>query len=531
MLNLGFYSSLKYYRLESNPVQTSPCSIYPQVQHNIDRLRRSSISSPHRSMLQREDVQRTVLQREEDAVRPPPHHSVILPPRERFSHSQLFKPGPRQQQMIRERPPVPQYYKCPICKFYYDTEQKLHFHMELHNERFPDPVVIPNPPHPHEYPDGTLSVSPIDYYLCSECNQNFSSEDDYRRHLLVHMFKCRFCNVTLENEVSFLSHMKGHGDHSSIPFACFLCGKQFSHLQHLHAHILTHPDERPYACQECNKHFSRKGHLTRHMSTHSKEKPYVCKECNKAFAHKTHLRRHEIVHSGARPFKCRLCEHAFSRKSSLSRHYFIHTTEKPFVCPVCEKGFNRKGRLKNHLKIHIREGHHELVDYVIERRPITKEFIERINNLKPESDTEPTIRASVSSEYSDERSVHIEPSHLTQLSEVKEESDDSSSTDSEMDEGEGELSEEISYCDPIKSTSDQERHSPSYRSSTMVALPRLDDSVTPYQPSTMVALPHRSEHTKTPNEQNNNTTPYQSPVLVPLSHGENRSNSNGVSNI
>ena len=372
------------------------------------------------------------------------------------------------------------YFKCHVCGIYYDTEQKLHFHMELHSERYgggssgggggggstSGPPPPPNDHHNDPMVGGPMNRDPYDYLTCPECNLSFKTDDDYRRHLLVHVFKCRLCGLTLENEMSFLVHMKGHGEsNTQQPYHCFLCDKQFSHVSHLTRHVLTHPDEQPFECVECGKRFARKGHLTRHMTMHSKCRPYTCQDCGKTFAHRTHLRRHEIVHSGLRPHKCRVCQQSFSRKSSLSRHYFIHTTEKPFVCPVCEKGFNRKGRLKNHLKIHIREGYPDLQDYVIERRPITKEFIEKINMVKPEGEeggefsssagatggSEAAEGSGFSGSFRTSDKVNVDGDDDDDaMPGIKEESDDESSdseSEGENDE-EADMSEEISYFEP-----------------------------------------------------------------------------------
>ena len=387
-----------------------------------------------------------------------PTFTHIIPPPSQVFQQDILNPSPR-----GNRHTMKQYFKCQTCGIYYDSEQKLHFHMELHNERYNTGSNVP-------LSESANVANPTDFFVCPECSQSFTVGDDYRRHLLLHVFKCKFCHQTLENEMNFLVHVKIHGENITQPYFCFICDRQFAHVSHLTRHILSHPDEQPFECVECGKQFARKGHMTRHMSMHSKCRPYTCADCGKTFAHRTHLRRHEIVHSGVRPHKCRVCQQSFSRKSSLSRHYFIHTTEKPFVCPVCEKGFNRKGRLKNHLKIHIREGYPELEDYVIERRPITKEFIETINQVKTEEpQTDENINYNENINYTvvvgqenhpDTSIIQYEHFPATTVTtepnrELKEETDDSSSSESEegeVDEGEADLSEEIGYFEPSKVT-------------------------------------------------------------------------------
>ncbi|XP_065661883.1 zinc finger protein 132 isoform X5 [Hydra vulgaris] len=332
--------------------------------------------------------------------------------------------------------PLPDCFKCYICGIYSDSEQQLHYHMEQHNERtFPLSMNI-------------VENENQESFTCSECMKELQNEDDYKNHLLVHMFKCKICSQTFDNDVTFLNHVKTHGEPVDTPYICFICGKQFSHVANLSNHLLYHPDEKSYACEECSKKYSKKSHLTRHMSVHNKCRPYLCLVCGKGFAYRTHLRRHEIVHSEARPHQCSVCQQSFSRKSSLSRHYFIHTTEKPFVCPVCQKGFNRKGRLRNHIKIHIRKGHTQLNDYVIERRPISKEFIESVNNidnLKPSVES-PNLYPGV---IQSKATISYQPESLNLKEISKDGIVDSSSSDTENDR-ESELSEEMAFPGPSK---------------------------------------------------------------------------------
>lgn len=350
------------------------------------------------------------------------------------------------------------YYDCRICGMRYDSEQKLHFHGQVHT-----PVRSRHQSmgeYPSELAVSSSTGSSSEYWNCPECAQSFIKDDDYRRHLLIHMFKCRYCGIVLDSENNFVMHMQTHNEAMPL-FTCFLCDKQFPAAQQLHRHLLSHPDELNFTCKECNKGFARKFQLTRHITAaHSQSKPYNCNDCGKKFAHKTHLRRHEIVHSGLKPHQCKVCHQSFSRKSSLSRHYFIHTTEKPFVCPVCEKGFNRKGRLKNHLNIHIREGHAHLVDYVIERRPITREFIEQINQVRDETTLPDDMGYTTMSDIHQRAPsfvVKSEP-HDYEIKEhgasyEKEESDESSCSDS--DEGElddADMSEEITFDQPHQSS-------------------------------------------------------------------------------
>jgi len=399
----------------------------------------------------------------------PSGHPQMSPYSKKIGASNPPLTSPKGQQHQQQSSKL--YYECRTCGTRYDTEQKLHFHRQAHVDVRPRPSSITEYPAEILTPGSSGSSAPPDLWNCQECQETFTNDDEHRRHLLVHMFKCCFCGIVLDSETNFVRHLQTHNE--AALYVCYLCDKQVSTVQQLSRHLLAHPDELNFVCKECNKGFAWKFQLNQHIAQHS-SRPYTCKECGKKFAHKTHLRRHEVVHSGVKPHQCKVCQQSFSRKSSLSRHYFIHTPEKPFVCPVCDKGFNRKGRLKNHLNIHIREGLHHLADYVIERRPITREFIEQMNQVKSDDSTASGAPYEDMSGYtmSDVRQrgpsfvVKSEP-HDYEMKEHptayhqhghnhhKEESEDSSCSDTDdgdIDENEADMSEEITYDRPPPTT-------------------------------------------------------------------------------
>lgn len=53
----------------------------------------------------------------------------------------------------------------------------------------------------------------------------------------------------------------------------------------------------PFACNVCGRNYSRVDHLARHYRSHTREKPFCCSTCNKTFGRADLLKRHSISHN------------------------------------------------------------------------------------------------------------------------------------------------------------------------------------------------------------------------------------------
>lgn len=62
-------------------------------------------------------------------------------------------------------------------------------------------------------------------------------------------------------------------------YACNLCDKRFTRLNHLQAHQSVHQTEKQFTCEWCGKSYMRRYNLDMHMRTHHKEKVVLSERC------------------------------------------------------------------------------------------------------------------------------------------------------------------------------------------------------------------------------------------------------------
>ncbi|GME90145.1 unnamed protein product [[Candida] boidinii] len=91
-----------------------------------------------------------------------------------------------------------------------------------------------------------------------------------------------------------------------------------------------------------------RGALDNHFVGPDKDHLYLClfNECGKTFTRISNIRAHIQTHLSDRPFSCDVCGKKFVRNHDLKRHYRGHQ-EFTCVCP-CGKKFPRKDALKRH---------------------------------------------------------------------------------------------------------------------------------------------------------------------------------------
>ncbi|XP_072906687.1 zinc finger protein 236-like isoform X2 [Hemitrygon akajei] len=218
-------------------------------------------------------------------------------------------------------------------------------------------------------------------HKCDICFQTFSKYNQLQRHLREHEendkpYRCDQCPASFNVEFNLILHKATHNANDP---SCPVCGKKFSRVASLKAHIMLHEKEENLICTECGDEFTLQSQLSRHMEEHRQElngsQVHVCKICTKEFERPSQLRDHMKSHYRVRSSLCtkqykrhvdrsgfsHRCEHCgktFQKPSQLIRHIRIHTGERPFKCGDCGKAFNQKGALQIHMIKHTGEKPH-----------------------------------------------------------------------------------------------------------------------------------------------------------------------------
>ncbi|XP_068157496.1 protein suppressor of hairy wing [Drosophila tropicalis] len=230
---------------------------------------------------------------------------------------------------------------------------------------------------------------------CPDCPKSFKTQTSYERHIFIthsefNTFPCSICNANLRSGPLLTLHEEQHKNRGK-PYACKICGKDFTrsyHLKrhqkysscsanetdtmsckvcdrvfyrldnlrsHLKLHLGTQVVKKPeYMCHVCKNCFYSLSTLNIHIRTHTGEKPFDCDLCDKKFSALVALKKHRRYHTGEKPYSCTVCNQSFAVKEVLNRHMKRHTGERPHKCNECGKSFIQATQLRTHSKVHLR---------------------------------------------------------------------------------------------------------------------------------------------------------------------------------
>ncbi|XP_065362669.1 zinc finger protein 558 isoform X1 [Calliphora vicina] len=161
---------------------------------------------------------------------------------------------------------------CSICQKSFISHNKLNWHMRMHDKnrkRFVCPV--------------------------QACARIYASKQacdlHYKQSHLDEGFICPICHKVFSAKQTLEVHMRYHT--KEFPYQCNLCERKFAQKGHLTQHIEVKHHNLRYICTEpdCGKIFQNSVSLRNHGYTHS-SMPFKCNLCDKEYPQKNKLRAH-----------------------------------------------------------------------------------------------------------------------------------------------------------------------------------------------------------------------------------------------
>lgn len=217
-------------------------------------------------------------------------------------------------------------FACNECPATFDTDKKLIFHKNKHNN----------------------------VYRCTLCTKTFVTEYKLKSHQRFHILiendknqtyrnKCSICDLQLDNSKDFKAHVSK--DHKSDDkHHCSICDQDFdnrvkflNHLSKYSHRVKLNPNiKKPFECDQCDYSTTSATALESHLNRfHLKIKPFKCEKCPKSFTDGQKLKLHAKTHSKVKTHKCIYCNKYLCGPSALKKHIRRHTGELPYGCFVC----------------------------------------------------------------------------------------------------------------------------------------------------------------------------------------------------
>ncbi|XP_030249170.1 zinc finger protein 1035 [Sparus aurata] len=243
-------------------------------------------------------------------------------------------------------------------------------------------------------------------YSCPDCDKHFLHASHLKKHRATHQqswssseYPCNQCNNSFSSSQQYLSHLNSHVDTvegikfktkdgcPSHGFKCPVCHQCFASATELIGHFPSHPDS-TYGCKICKITFSSESKLKEHEQRHlTSATEFECTECGQSHLGSIAFLQHscsrqqqaktgneyskpsaktslpsyrqapgeeeEIDVTGEDFYYCPVCSMQFSSKSGLLEHQNKqHPNEKPFKCELCGKSFAVRRYLREHVRRH-----------------------------------------------------------------------------------------------------------------------------------------------------------------------------------
>ncbi|XP_050725297.1 uncharacterized protein LOC127002785 isoform X2 [Eriocheir sinensis] len=159
---------------------------------------------------------------------------------------------------------APRRYQCSQCVYEAPTKEYLKRHMKVHtNER---------------------------RYVCPHCHKGLKTAESYRNHLVIHTnkgrFVCQVCQKAYNHKGAYQDHIRTHCEYRD--YACDYCGAAFKAYKHVARHIrAVHLNDKRFICDVCGAQhmtgFNLKSHVKKHGDLSSLPYAYQCSICEAKF--------------------------------------------------------------------------------------------------------------------------------------------------------------------------------------------------------------------------------------------------------
>uniref|UniRef100_A0A673XTE3 Uncharacterized LOC115157351 n=1 Tax=Salmo trutta TaxID=8032 RepID=A0A673XTE3_SALTR len=245
-------------------------------------------------------------------------------------------------------------YKCPVCPktFILNCDLRSHLRLKRSCGKKCSDKVITTRLH--------LKSNPGDY-KCPYCGDTFQLPRDLKGHTKDCSKKCHVCGKISSRMLEMRRHMLKHKNNG--PIKCPVCPKTFLYHTDLKKHLKT----KKLCREKCSdvmvkdnadlklprrlKRSYRKTFSDDVITTknHLKSNPgdYKCPYCGDTFQLPRDLKGHTKDCSR----KCHVCGKTTSTARGMRRHMLRHNNNGAYKCPVCPRTFIYHPDLKKHLKL------------------------------------------------------------------------------------------------------------------------------------------------------------------------------------
>ncbi|KAM9458708.1 uncharacterized protein ACWYII_010654 [Salvelinus alpinus] len=245
-------------------------------------------------------------------------------------------------------------YKCPVCPktFILNCDLRSHLRLKRSCGKKCSDKVITTRLH--------LKSNPGDY-KCPYCGDTFQLPRDLKGHTKDCSRKCYVCGKISSRILEMRRHMLKHNNNG--PIKCPMCPKTFIYQTDLKKHLKT----KKLCWEKCSdvmvkdnadlklprrlKRSYRKTFSDDVITTkiHLKSNPgdYKCPYCGDTFQLPRDLKGHTKDCSR----KCNVCGKTTSTARGMRRHMLRHNNNGTYKCPVCPRTFIYHPDLKKHLKL------------------------------------------------------------------------------------------------------------------------------------------------------------------------------------